>query len=85
MMLRAGFTHKKATLTISVFNIVMIGIALLLDGIGIMWLGLVLLVICGATTAILVQAVRKKEAAVQKAEPGATAEAGLAAGVTGSN
>jgi len=78
MMLRAGFTHKKATLTISVFNIVMIGIALLLDGIGIMWLGLVLLVICGAATGVLVQAVRKKEAAAQKAEPVAAVKAEVA-------
>lgn len=68
MMLRAGFTHKQATLTISVFNIVMIALALLLDGIGILWLGLLLLIICGLATSVLVMAVRKKESAAQVAE-----------------
>lgn len=77
MMLRAGFTHKQATLTISIFNILLIALALLLDGIGILWLGFVLLVICGVSTAILVQVVRKKESAVSVS--------GVTAGVPGSN
>jgi len=62
MMLRAGFTHKKATLTISIFNILMIALALLLDGIGILWLGLVLLAICGIATTVLTEVVKRKEA-----------------------
>jgi len=61
MMLRAGFTHKKATLTISIFNILMIALALLLDGIGILWLGLVLLVICSLTSFLLARAVKRRQ------------------------
>ena len=64
MMLRAGMSHRKATLYLSLFNIMMIAIALLLDGIGILWLGLVLLVLCGIGTAILAWAVKKKESEV---------------------
>jgi len=63
MMLRAGFTHKKATLYISLFNILMIALALLLDGIGILWLGLLLLLLCGITTGLLHAYVRRREAA----------------------
>ena len=68
MMLRAGFSHRQATLYISIFNILMIALALLLDGIGILWLGLVLLVICGIATMVLFAAVRKKESAVTVSE-----------------
>lgn len=64
MMLRAGLSHRQATLFISLFNIVMITIALLLDGIGILWLGLVLLALCGTATSVLVQVVKRKESAV---------------------
>ena len=77
MMLRAGFSHKQATLVISVFNIFMIALALLLDGLGILWLGLVLLTICGVATVILVKAVKRKESTGQAAS--------LAAGITGVN
>jgi UDP-N-acetylmuramyl pentapeptide phosphotransferase/UDP-N-acetylglucosamine-1-phosphate transferase len=63
MMLRLGFSHKRATLYISIFNILIIAMALLLDGIGILWLGLVLLAICGIGTTILVEAVKRKESA----------------------
>lgn len=66
MMLRAGFSHRKATFIISLFNIVMIAVALLLDGIGILWLGFVLLSLCGIATFILAQAVRRKESGVSK-------------------
>ena len=62
MMLRAGFTHKRATLYISIFSILMIALALLLDGIGILWLGLVLLAICGIATTVLTEVVKRKEA-----------------------
>lgn len=63
MMLRAGLSHKKATLYLSIFNILMIIVALLLDGIGILWLGLVLLALCGIGTFILTRAVKRRESA----------------------
>lgn len=66
MMLRLGFSHKQATFYISIFNILMIILALLLDSIGILWLGLVLLAICGIGTTILVQAVKRKESAAAR-------------------
>ena len=62
MMLRAGLSHRQATLYISVFNVFMITLALLLDGIGILWLGMVLLSICGAATLILYLFVKRIEA-----------------------
>jgi UDP-N-acetylmuramyl pentapeptide phosphotransferase/UDP-N-acetylglucosamine-1-phosphate transferase len=46
LMLEAGFSHKMATLLLVFFNIFIIAVALLLDHIGILWLGLVLLIIC---------------------------------------
>jgi UDP-GlcNAc:undecaprenyl-phosphate/decaprenyl-phosphate GlcNAc-1-phosphate transferase len=64
MMLRAGLSHRESTLYLSLFNILMIAIALLLDGIGILWLGLVLLLLCGTGTAILIWVVRRKESQV---------------------
>jgi 4-hydroxybenzoate polyprenyltransferase len=80
MMLRVGFSHKKATLWISVFNIFMIALALLLDGIGILWLGLVLLVICGVATTVLAAFVNKREpVAAAGVNPG---EVAADAGVT---
>jgi UDP-GlcNAc:undecaprenyl-phosphate/decaprenyl-phosphate GlcNAc-1-phosphate transferase len=64
MMLRAGFSHKISTFYISLFNILMIALALLLDGIGILWLGLVLLSVCGVFTAILSRVVKRKDSQV---------------------
>ena len=61
MMLRAGFSHREATLYISIFNIFMIGLALLLDDLGIFWLGLLLLALCLAASLILMKAVARKE------------------------
>lgn len=63
-MLRAGFTHKGATLLITLFNILMIGVSFLLDGIGILWLGLVLLSLCLLATMILMRIVTKKESGI---------------------
>jgi len=63
MMLRLGFSHKMATLYISLFNILIIALALLLDGIGILWLGLVLLVMCAMATSVLAVLIKKKESA----------------------
>ena len=66
MMLRAGLSHRQATLSLSLFNIFVIGIALLLDNIGILMLGLVLLAICLAATGILNVIVRKRVSAPPK-------------------
>lgn len=61
MMLRAGLSHKQATMYISLFNIVVIAVAFLLDGIGILWLGLVILALCLTATQVLMRTVRKRE------------------------
>ena len=61
MFLRLGCSHRETTLYISLFNIMMIILALLLDGLGILWLGLVLLSVCSLGTVLLVQAVRRRE------------------------
>lgn len=62
MMLRAGFTHRAATLYISLFNIFIIAVAFLLDNLGILVLGLILLSLCIGVTELIRIAVRKKEA-----------------------
>lgn len=66
MMLRAGLTHRRSTLYISLFNILIIPVALLLDGIGILWLGLVLLLLCGLATAFLFSCIKRREAEQKK-------------------
>jgi UDP-N-acetylmuramyl pentapeptide phosphotransferase/UDP-N-acetylglucosamine-1-phosphate transferase len=66
MMLRAGLTHRRATLYISLFNIFIIAVALLLDGIGILWLGLVLLLLCGLATAFLFSCIKRREAGAKE-------------------
>jgi len=66
MMLQLGHSHRQATLYISIFNIFIIALALLLDGIGILWLGLVLLVICGTATTVLSWLIKRKEAGSTK-------------------
>jgi UDP-N-acetylmuramyl pentapeptide phosphotransferase/UDP-N-acetylglucosamine-1-phosphate transferase len=63
MMLRAGFTHLQATLWISLFNIFIITVAFLLDGIGIIPLGLLLLTLCGTAAWFLMLAVKRRERA----------------------
>lgn len=62
LMLRAGFSHMGSTLIISLFNIMMIVVAFLLDGIGIFPLGVLLLLLCLTASFFLHRAVRKKEA-----------------------
>lgn len=62
MMLRAGFTHRAATLYISLFNIFIIAVAFLLDHLGILVLGLILLSLCIGATELLKIVVRKEEA-----------------------
>ncbi len=66
MMLRAGFSHIGATSIISVFNIFLIGIALLLDHIGILYLGLILLILCIAFVGVIMQMVRRREGSVER-------------------
>lgn len=61
MMLRAGFSHRQATLYISLFNISLIFLALLLDSIGILMLGVVLLAVCIIASYLLVRYVARKE------------------------
>ncbi len=72
MMLRAGFSHREATIWISLFNVFLIGLAFMLDGIGIFPLGVVLLMLCLTATFFLHRAVKKREAAVSGVpeEPG---------------
>ena len=50
LMLRAGFSHKRATLYISLANIFLIAAGFILDPIGILWGGLVLLILCTLLT-----------------------------------
>ncbi len=63
LMLRAGFSHKQATLWIALFNVFIIAVAFLLDGIGILPLGLVLLALCLTATRFLKMAVRRRSSA----------------------
>jgi UDP-N-acetylmuramyl pentapeptide phosphotransferase/UDP-N-acetylglucosamine-1-phosphate transferase len=46
LMLEAGFSHGTTTLLLSMFNLVIILVAVLFDHLGILWLGLLLLMIC---------------------------------------
>lgn len=62
LMLRAGFSHRWATVTISLFNIFLIAVGYSLDSIGIFPLGLVLLALCLTGTLILNKAVKRREA-----------------------
>jgi UDP-GlcNAc:undecaprenyl-phosphate/decaprenyl-phosphate GlcNAc-1-phosphate transferase len=61
MLLRAGYSHLQATLLISLCNIMIIILAYLLDSIGILWLGLVLLLISMLLTALVYLRVAKQE------------------------
>lgn len=61
LMLRAGFSHKRTTILISLFNIFIILIGFLLDGIGIMYLGLLLLILCFGFVEAIRYLVRKHE------------------------
>lgn len=68
MLLRAGCSHKEATLYISLFNIFIIAVAFLLDGIGILLLGFVLLSLCIIAAYILGRIVKRKESKVPQVE-----------------
>jgi UDP-GlcNAc:undecaprenyl-phosphate/decaprenyl-phosphate GlcNAc-1-phosphate transferase len=61
MMLRAGFTHLRATLYISLFNILIIAVAFLLDSLGILVLGVILLGFCIGATEVVRRIVKKRE------------------------
>jgi len=60
LMLSAGLSHKRATLYISLFNIFIIAVAFLLDGLGILLLGIVLLSLCLIATRLLNLAVERR-------------------------
>jgi len=62
MMLRAGLNHRQSTLILSLFNIFIIGVAFLLDGLGIFLLGLLLLALCLIAIGILSIIVKRKNA-----------------------
>ena len=64
LMLRAGLTHFRATLYISLFNIFCIAVAFLCDRMGILYLGLLLLLLCFIFVGTVNMIVRKKEKAV---------------------
>ncbi len=66
LLLRAGFSHKRASLIISAFNVFIIIIGLLLDGIGIMYLGLLLLILCFAFVEGIRYIVRRYERGVKE-------------------
>jgi len=61
LMLRAGYSHKQTTLIISIANIFLIITAFLFDGIGILWLGLVMLILCSLFTVPVYIMVARKE------------------------
>lgn len=61
MMIRLGLTHRQATFYISLFNVLLIALALFLDRIGILLLGVVLLVICIFASYFLTRLVARKE------------------------
>jgi UDP-GlcNAc:undecaprenyl-phosphate/decaprenyl-phosphate GlcNAc-1-phosphate transferase len=61
LLLRAGYSHSKATFLISMCNISMIILAYMLDSIGILWLGLLLLLISTLLTALVYLKVAKEE------------------------
>lgn len=65
LLLRAGFSHKKATVIISLFNIFIIAVGFLADNIGIMYLGLLLLVLCFSFVEGIRYLVRKHEITVK--------------------
>ena len=60
LMLAAGFSHLTTTLLLSLFNLFIIFIALLFDHLGILWLGLLLLMICIAGNEIVRLSIRRR-------------------------
>jgi hypothetical protein len=61
LLLRAGYSHKQATLFISLANIFIITVAFLLHRLDILWLGLVILIICLLFTVPVYYMVAKRE------------------------
>jgi UDP-GlcNAc:undecaprenyl-phosphate GlcNAc-1-phosphate transferase len=53
MLLKARYSHRQSTLFLSIAQITIIGVAFLLDHIGILWLSLVLFLICIALTGLV--------------------------------
>ena len=61
MMLRTGLSHRQATFYISLFNIFIIALAVLLDSLGIFWLGMLILAVCLSATRVVSRLAAKKE------------------------
>jgi UDP-N-acetylmuramyl pentapeptide phosphotransferase/UDP-N-acetylglucosamine-1-phosphate transferase len=77
MMLRAGLSHREATLYISLFNMFIIAVAFLLDGLGIFLLGLLLLALCLTATFLLSWFVKQREkGTAQVSSPQGTVQSG---------
>lgn len=76
LMLRAGFSHRKTTLYLSLFNISMIVIVFMLDGLGIFYLGLLMLAICSVVTLVLIGAVKRRESSFAETDEGNAALTG---------
>lgn len=75
LMLRAGFTHRESTLYIALFNIMMIAIAFLLDGVGMIWLGVILFTICLGAAFFVHRAAARKAPVVKVPHGTAAVEA----------
>jgi UDP-GlcNAc:undecaprenyl-phosphate/decaprenyl-phosphate GlcNAc-1-phosphate transferase len=60
MMLQAGFSHVMATMILSIFNLIIIALALMLDHLGILWIGLILLLLCIAATELVNYLIKRK-------------------------
>jgi UDP-N-acetylmuramyl pentapeptide phosphotransferase/UDP-N-acetylglucosamine-1-phosphate transferase len=61
LLLRAGYSHKQATLYISLANIFIIAASFMLDWMGIFWLGFILLALCTLFTVPVYYMVAKRE------------------------
>jgi len=68
LLLRAGLSHRGATLYISLFNVFIIVVAFLLDSIGIFLLSFTLLVLCLIGVGVLLSFVRQKESEARMAK-----------------
>lgn len=61
LLLRAGYSHKQATLFISLANIFIIAVSFMLHRLDIFWLGFVILVLCTLFTVPVYLMVAKRE------------------------
>ncbi len=68
LMLRAGLSHRESTLYISIFNVFIIVVAFLLDGIGIFMLSITLMALCILAVSVLKSFVKQRESETRIAE-----------------